>query len=294
MQRSTTRIRTSHVGRLPPPKGWEDMPARLANGEITDAAEIAAKVDAGDRRDGASARSRSASTASTTASSGPAAASPITPRISPGSRRGRWLPMSRRPPVTRPASATNSRNSTPRWTEPARCSSFPARSRRRRSRSASSPAARSSRRDRRRSAASSTPSRRRSRRSGADGRGGVRPGPGARLARSFHLQRILQDRRGIPLRAGRRAARGIPRGRRCRLRPADRRSGPAGLVGHAEARAVASRTTANSPSCASTRSTTRSPAFPRTRCAIICAGAAGTARTPTICRSSTSSTSSSK
>jgi hypothetical protein len=26
MQRSTTRIRTSHVGRLPSPKGWEDMP----------------------------------------------------------------------------------------------------------------------------------------------------------------------------------------------------------------------------------------------------------------------------
>jgi 5-methyltetrahydropteroyltriglutamate--homocysteine methyltransferase len=38
MLRSTTRIRTSHVGRLPPPKGCEDMPARLANAEITDAA----------------------------------------------------------------------------------------------------------------------------------------------------------------------------------------------------------------------------------------------------------------
>ena len=44
MQKSTTRIRTSHVGRLPPPKGWEDMPARLANAEITDAATIAARV----------------------------------------------------------------------------------------------------------------------------------------------------------------------------------------------------------------------------------------------------------
>ncbi len=44
MQKSTTRIRTSHVGRLPPPKGWEDMPARLANAEITDAATIAAEV----------------------------------------------------------------------------------------------------------------------------------------------------------------------------------------------------------------------------------------------------------
>jgi hypothetical protein len=30
MQRSMTRIRTSHVGRLPSPKGWEDMPGRLA------------------------------------------------------------------------------------------------------------------------------------------------------------------------------------------------------------------------------------------------------------------------
>src|SRR6516165_9000631 len=43
MQRSTTRIRTSHVGRLPPPKGWEDMPGRLASAEITDAAVIAAQ-----------------------------------------------------------------------------------------------------------------------------------------------------------------------------------------------------------------------------------------------------------
>jgi len=44
MQRSMTRIRTSHVGRLPPPKGWEDMPARLASAEITDSAVIAAQV----------------------------------------------------------------------------------------------------------------------------------------------------------------------------------------------------------------------------------------------------------
>jgi hypothetical protein len=44
MQRSATRIRTSHVGRLPPPKGWEDMPARLAGAEITDPAVIAAQV----------------------------------------------------------------------------------------------------------------------------------------------------------------------------------------------------------------------------------------------------------
>ena len=44
MRRSLTRIRTSHVGRLPPPKGWADMPARLAGGEITDPVVIAAKV----------------------------------------------------------------------------------------------------------------------------------------------------------------------------------------------------------------------------------------------------------
>jgi len=44
MQRSTTRIRTSHVGRLPPPKGWEGMPARLANAEVIDSGEIASHV----------------------------------------------------------------------------------------------------------------------------------------------------------------------------------------------------------------------------------------------------------
>src|SRR5262245_63804324 len=44
MQKSQTRSRTSHVGRLPAPKGWEDMPARLADAEVTDAAEIVAQV----------------------------------------------------------------------------------------------------------------------------------------------------------------------------------------------------------------------------------------------------------
>src|SRR5437667_9429731 len=44
MKKSLTRIRTSHVGRLPPPKGWEDMPARLANAEIIDPAVIAEQV----------------------------------------------------------------------------------------------------------------------------------------------------------------------------------------------------------------------------------------------------------
>jgi hypothetical protein len=31
-------------GRLPPPKGWEDMPARPANAELTDPAAIAAEI----------------------------------------------------------------------------------------------------------------------------------------------------------------------------------------------------------------------------------------------------------
>src|SRR5437588_9566231 len=44
MQRNTTRIRTSHVGRLPPPRGFEDMPGRLANAEVVDRDEIAARV----------------------------------------------------------------------------------------------------------------------------------------------------------------------------------------------------------------------------------------------------------
>jgi 5-methyltetrahydropteroyltriglutamate--homocysteine methyltransferase len=45
MKHSATRIRTSHVGRLPPPKGWEDMPAKLASGAVVDPKEIAAKVE---------------------------------------------------------------------------------------------------------------------------------------------------------------------------------------------------------------------------------------------------------
>src|SRR5437764_1178636 len=46
MRRSLTRIRTSHVGRLPPPKGWADMLARLAGAEITEPVVIAAEVTA--------------------------------------------------------------------------------------------------------------------------------------------------------------------------------------------------------------------------------------------------------
>jgi len=44
MKRNTTRIRTSHVGRLPPPAGFEEMPGRLANAELTDPGEIATRV----------------------------------------------------------------------------------------------------------------------------------------------------------------------------------------------------------------------------------------------------------
>jgi 5-methyltetrahydropteroyltriglutamate--homocysteine methyltransferase len=45
MLNSKTRIRTSHVGRLPAPKGWEDMPQRLATGAVTERGEIAEKVE---------------------------------------------------------------------------------------------------------------------------------------------------------------------------------------------------------------------------------------------------------
>ena len=44
MLKSATRIRTSHVGRLPTPKGFEDMPLKLANAEVTDQAAIDREV----------------------------------------------------------------------------------------------------------------------------------------------------------------------------------------------------------------------------------------------------------
>jgi len=40
MKRSADRIRTSHVGRLPPPAGWEDMPARLATGQAIERQQV--------------------------------------------------------------------------------------------------------------------------------------------------------------------------------------------------------------------------------------------------------------
>jgi 5-methyltetrahydropteroyltriglutamate--homocysteine methyltransferase len=44
MKTSAHGIRTSHAGRLPVPPGFEDMPARLAGGQIGDGAEFAEKV----------------------------------------------------------------------------------------------------------------------------------------------------------------------------------------------------------------------------------------------------------
>ena len=44
MRKNTTRIRVSHVGRLPAPKGFEDVPARLAEAKVTDRGEIERQV----------------------------------------------------------------------------------------------------------------------------------------------------------------------------------------------------------------------------------------------------------
>ena len=121
MQRSMTRIRTSHVGRLPPPKGSEDMPARLASAEITDPAVIAAQVTPAI----AETVRRQVETGIDCIGDGEfgqPVASTITPRTSPASRRARWLQASHPPPATQPASATNFSISTPTWTTPERCS----------------------------------------------------------------------------------------------------------------------------------------------------------------------------
>ena len=87
MQRSMTRIRTSHVGRLPSPKGWEDMPGRLASAELTDPAVIAAQVTPAIaeivRR-----QVEAGIDCMATASSGRPAASPTIPPILPAPRRG--------------------------------------------------------------------------------------------------------------------------------------------------------------------------------------------------------------
>ena len=44
MRYNTDRIRTSHVGRLPAPKNFADMPARLARADVTDPQELDARV----------------------------------------------------------------------------------------------------------------------------------------------------------------------------------------------------------------------------------------------------------
>ena len=44
MRYNTDRIRTSHVGRLPAPKNFADMPARLARADVTDPNELDAQV----------------------------------------------------------------------------------------------------------------------------------------------------------------------------------------------------------------------------------------------------------
>jgi 5-methyltetrahydropteroyltriglutamate--homocysteine methyltransferase len=44
MQYNTDRIRTSHVGRLPAPRNFADLPARLARAEVTDPNELEAQI----------------------------------------------------------------------------------------------------------------------------------------------------------------------------------------------------------------------------------------------------------
>ena len=95
---------------------------------------------------------------------------------------------------------------------------------------------------------------------------------------------VYKDEQRFPVRPGRGAARGIQGDRRCRPDATDRRRLPALYVREDGAADDARRTTANGPSCASTRSTTRSRAFRRRRRAITSAGAAGTARTCSTCR----------
>ena len=106
MQRNTTHIRTSHVGRLPPPKGWEDMPARLASAEIMDPTIIAAQVMPAIvetvRRQVETGIDCIGDGEFWTARSLAHYAAHFT-----GIEARPWLLVSRRPPGTRPASVTN-------------------------------------------------------------------------------------------------------------------------------------------------------------------------------------------
>ncbi len=88
--------------------------------------------------------------------------------------------------------------------------------------------------------------------------------------------------------------RGIQGDRRCRHRAADRRSEPAGQLGHDQSGAAARANSRNSSACASRRSITRCAACRRNASATISAGAAGTARIPPTFRLTTSSTSCSR
>ena len=198
-----TRGAAAHPGRMRGPAG-----AAIHRGEAVDTR--------GDRAGGSptwcAGRSTSASTASATANSGRRATSPTTAAISPASRRGRSSPARPARPATTRASATSSavlqghRPAGTMFFVPGEKPMPPERERM----IASGPVkakgtaaiARSSGRSRRRS------------RGRAGGGRDVLLRDRAGLARSLHLQRILQDRRGVHVRAGRGAARGILRGRR--------------------------------------------------------------------------------
>ena len=273
MQRSETAIRTTHAGRLPPVGAGRPT----VTGQVAEVIRKQVQLGISCVGDGEFWNGRNFRT---------------TRSNSKASRRGRCGPANAARRGKRPASATRSRNSMPTWTASAPCSACPAKSRgfpadqNGRERSDQGP------RDR------SDPARDQCLQGGARGRrrrrGGFHLRVRAGLARSSHLRRVLRQRRGIRLRARRGAARGISRGGRCRLHPADRRSGRHDVMGHDQAGAEHCRIPPPSETSASMRSITRSPAFRRIACATTSAGAPGMARTPTTCRSRRSSISCSR
>ena len=288
MRNSASAIVTSHAGRLPVPAGREDLPGRILAGEAVDADLIESAIAEIVRKqseigidcvgDGEFWKARNFAYYGSHLSGIEARA------LQPGRAcdHAARHPRARRVP----------QSSTATWTGWARCSSCRARSRCRPTASAWSRAARSSPRvptaiDRELDAFKAAIAR-----SGDEGRGGVLLRDRSGLARSFHLQRALPDRGGIHLRAGRgAAARNIAR---WSMPDSSCRSTIPGLPDWWDmikpGRSASRNTATGSRGCASTRSITRSPASRRTRCATICAGAAGTVRTPMICRSSTSPT----
>ena len=100
--------------------------------------------------------------------------------------------------------------------------------------------------------------------------------------RSLSAQSILQERRRLRVCAGRSDARRIRGDRRRGPYSAGRRRLAAGAVGPHRHRHGACRRSAPAARCGSRRSITRCATSPKIASAIICAGAAGTARTPTI------------